>query len=114
VRPVLELLADVDVAHRAVNRLEIILVRELGPIEIHVTVDTAEIGVDGSAKSFGIDKDRDLVVAALPYEFRVLVAHETILVLLCRCLSDEHRHDEDGKRKCLRSRSTTCCRLSTG
>jgi hypothetical protein len=84
VRPARELLADVVVAHGAIHGLEILFVRKLYAIEISVAIDTTETGVNGPRKGSRIHENRNLVVALLPHEIRVLVAHQTIFVFLCR------------------------------
>jgi hypothetical protein len=83
------------VAHCAVHGLEIFVVRQLDAIKITMAIDAPEIGVNRRREGFRIHEDRDLIVALLTHQIRVLVAHQTVFVFLCRYRCDEDRKQQD-------------------
>jgi hypothetical protein len=69
------------VAHTAVDRLHLFVVK-VGTLEVHMAHDALDVGVSRRGEGFGVDVDGDLEAIASPCEIRVLVTHETVLVLL--------------------------------
>ncbi len=83
----------VVVAETAVDPLQLLGVRQLGVNQVGVAVYTGEATVHGVGKHLRVDVDRHLLAGDLGGGFLVVVAHEAVLVLLCRGCR-EYRHDD--------------------
>jgi hypothetical protein len=69
------------VAHTAVDQLHVLVVK-VGTLEIHMAHDALDVAVNRRGEDLGVDVDGYLEAIASPGEIRVLVTHETVLVLL--------------------------------
>jgi hypothetical protein len=92
------LLRAVVVTHPTVDRLELLLMRQVAPIQIHVARNAIEIGVDRGGVVLGVDVERDFLPVDLSRQVGILVAHQTVVVLLCP--GDRGDGDRDDQRNC--------------
>jgi len=90
-----ELVGHIVVAHPAVHGIELLGVRQLRTIEVHVAVDAAEIGVNRGGEPRRVDVHGDLGPGAIADELGILVAHQAVVVGLGRhdrrCRQADHQ-----------------------
>ena len=99
-RSIRELFSDIIVAGSAVDRLELLVVGQLGAVEIPVAIDTCEFGMDRCPERLEIHIHRDLTTATLTDRLRIVVAHQTVVVLLCssRRRGDHQKEHDRGNQ----------------
>jgi hypothetical protein len=79
VRTGLQLRGHVVVAGRTIGRLELVIVRQLRSVEVHVAIDARELAVNRFLICLWIDVHRDRLSAALTFELRIFMAHQAVL-----------------------------------
>ncbi len=83
-------------AHSAVDRLELVLVRQLGPVQVDVAGHAVQRGVHGSPEPLHVDVHGGLGSATAPLQVRIRVARHALVVVLGRGRPGQQSHREDG------------------
>jgi hypothetical protein len=81
----------------ALHRLQLVVMRDLRTIQVLVAHDAVQVPVSRVGVVLGVHEHRDLLTVPFSGEIRVLMAKETLLVLLgkrCRQAREDGRGEE--------------------